>query len=79
MTDDVSCRELVELMSEYLDKALPNDALEAVSAHLTDCPGCQSALSHLQQTIAVTRTAEVAALTPEVRRRLIDEFRRING
>ena len=34
------CRELVELVTEYLDDALPPDLRAAVFRHLAGCDGC---------------------------------------
>lgn len=79
MTSEVTCQELVELLSDYLDEQTSPSELQTVSAHLSDCPGCQTALDHLRASIELTRSAEVAALDPEVRRRLLDEFRAIKG
>jgi hypothetical protein len=39
-TRSMVCRELVELVTEYLDDALPPDLRTAVSRHLGDCDGC---------------------------------------
>jgi anti-sigma factor RsiW len=36
----VVCRELVELVTEYLDDALPPDLRAAVGRHLDGCDGC---------------------------------------
>jgi hypothetical protein len=36
----VVCREVVELVTEYLDGALPPDAHAAVALHLGSCAGC---------------------------------------
>lgn len=79
MTPDVSCQELVELLNDYLDEQLSPSTHQTVSAHLADCPGCQTALDHLRASVELTRSAEVAALDPEIRRRLLDEFRSITG
>jgi len=36
----VVCRELVELVTDYLEDALPPDLRAAVSGHLDGCDGC---------------------------------------
>jgi hypothetical protein len=36
----VVCRDLVELVTEYLDEALPPDLHAAVGRHLAGCVGC---------------------------------------
>jgi anti-sigma factor RsiW len=79
MNADLACQELVELLSDYLDDQLSRPSLDDVELHLADCPGCQVALEHLRFSVARTRSVEVAALTPEVRQRLLEEFRGITG
>ncbi len=79
MTADLSCQELVEMLNDYLEEEKSHQILQTMSAHLSDCPGCQTALDHLRVSIELTRSAKVAALDPVVRQRLLDEFRRITG
>lgn len=38
---DIACIELVELLTDYLEGALPPDEVAAVEAHLALCPHCQ--------------------------------------
>ncbi len=79
MTADLACQELVELLSHYLDNQLSQQAADHVELHLSDCPGCQTALEHLRTSVALTRSTQVASLAPDVRQRLLTEFRRITG
>lgn len=48
---DVACNELVELLTEYLEGALPAGEVAAVQAHLQDCDLCQTHLDQLRTTI----------------------------
>ncbi len=57
---DVVCRELVELLTDYLEDAIPPARRAAIDAHLADCDGCSNALDQLRRTILITGT-----LTPE--------------
>jgi anti-sigma factor RsiW len=47
----LACVELVELLTDYLEDALPPDEAAAVEAHLATCPPCQVHLAQLQATI----------------------------
>ena len=40
MTAATTCSELVELVTEYLDGALPAERAVAFEQHLERCPGC---------------------------------------
>ncbi|MGD9528970.1 anti-sigma factor family protein [Pseudonocardia sp.] len=75
-TRDVACRELVELITEYLEGALPRDEVAAIEAHLVDCPGCQAYLAQMRTTIAATGSVEVETLPDDVVDALLRAFRR---
>ena len=76
--DDLSCRELVERITDLLDGRLTADEQVAVRAHLEACPGCVAAIDQFQRTIAVLgRLAEgdVRELDPDVADALLEAFR----
>jgi len=50
---DIACRELVELLTEYLDGALPSDVVARIDSHLVGCAGCASFLAQLRATIVL--------------------------
>jgi anti-sigma factor RsiW len=60
MSDEITCEELVELVTEYLEGALTPAARERVERHLAGCDGCSA---HIEQVRAVLRVA--GALAPE--------------
>jgi anti-sigma factor RsiW len=60
MTDDIACRELIELLTDYLEDALDPATRRAIDAHLRGCDGCTRALEQLRQTIRIA-----GSLTPE--------------
>jgi anti-sigma factor RsiW len=52
--DDVLCREVVEVLTDYLDGALPVDEREALEQHLLACAGCAIHLEQLRTTVRLT-------------------------
>jgi anti-sigma factor RsiW len=50
----LSCRELVELVTEYLDGVLPTPIRARLEAHLEECGGCERYLEQLRQTVWLT-------------------------
>jgi anti-sigma factor RsiW len=60
MNGEITCEELVELVTEYLEGALTPAARERVERHLAGCDGCRA---HLEQVRGVLRVA--GALPPE--------------
>lgn len=65
-TADLSCRELVELFTSYLDGSLAPDERARFEAHLVDCEGCDNALDQFRTTIDVAgRLTEAQVAAPE--------------
>ncbi|MBM7790036.1 anti-sigma factor family protein [Tenggerimyces flavus] len=50
---DLTCQELVELLTDYLDGALDAETKQGVADHCAICGGCGPYLEQLRQTIAV--------------------------
>jgi anti-sigma factor RsiW len=79
---DLTCKEFVEVITEYLDGALPPADRERVDRHLAGCRGCRAYLSQMRQTI---RVAGALGAPPEepvaeaTKRRLLDAFRERKG
>ena len=64
IADQLSCQELVELVTEYLDDALPPADRARFEAHIADCDGCTSYLEQIRVTIACTGAARSRAARP---------------
>jgi anti-sigma factor RsiW len=46
--DDVACIDEVELITEYLEGALPEAERRRLEAHLETCPGCTEFLAQIR-------------------------------
>lgn len=75
MPDELSCREVVELISDYLESALPPPARALMAAHLADCPGCDTYLDQIERTITLLRGLAQEPLFPGTREELLRTFR----
>jgi anti-sigma factor RsiW len=60
---DIACQELVELVTEYLEDALPPDEVAAVERHLAECEACLRYLRQLQATVAALGMMPVDRVT----------------
>src|SRR5690242_7833405 len=49
----VTCKEFVELVTAYLDGALPVDLVASIDAHLEVCPGCVTVIEQWRTVIAL--------------------------
>jgi len=74
-SDELSCRELVELVTDYLEDALPPAQRIRFEEHLIACPGCQTYLEQMRQTIDVLGRVTEESLEPAARDQLLDLFR----
>lgn len=69
------CRELVELVTAYLEGALsPADRMR-FDAHLAQCDGCTTYLDQMRRTIELTGTLRIEDVSPEAERLLLQTFR----
>jgi anti-sigma factor RsiW len=72
---DLPCRELVELITDYLEDALPADVRARFDAHLADCPGCVMAIEQFRTTILGLRGLDDDEIPAPVREGLLAAFR----
>jgi predicted anti-sigma-YlaC factor YlaD len=49
--DDLTCQELVELVTEYLERALVLAQQARFEGHLAQCRSCRTYLEQMRQTI----------------------------
>jgi anti-sigma factor RsiW len=81
MAEHLSCQEVVELITDYLEGALPPDTASRFEEHLNFCDGCEVYLDEMRATIATIGRADVAeeAMPPETRESLLTAFRHWRG
>jgi anti-sigma factor RsiW len=63
--DGLSCRALVELVSDYLEGALPPDEHSRFEAHVAGCGNCAAYLRQMRETLALLGTLPADALSRE--------------
>jgi anti-sigma factor RsiW len=62
----ISCRELVELVSDYFDGRLPEAVRIRFEDHLELCPGCITYLEQMRTTVRLVGRVEELERRPEV-------------
>jgi predicted anti-sigma-YlaC factor YlaD len=75
---DLPCAALVEMVTDYLEGALPPDLLARVEGHLAVCPGCVSVIEQVREVVHLTGRLtddDVDAMPPERRAQLTAAFR----
>ncbi len=73
--DELTCQELVELVTDYLEDALPTDLLARFEAHLLECDDCPMYIDQLRTTIRLVGRLSESDVTPESRAILLGHFR----
>ena len=73
--EKLSCQELVELVTDYLEGALTSAETSRFEAHIATCDGCNVYLEQLRQTIVLAGTLTVDELSPEAELALLHAFR----
>ena len=73
--EEIPCQQVVELISDYLEGALPARSRRRLEFHLAGCPHCSAYLAQMRTTIwAVGRLGERTA-SPTIMDALLEAFR----
>ena len=73
----VVCRQVVELVTDYLEGALPSDLQAAVERHLQLCPPCVTYIEQMRATAVSLREVPVESIHPRARAELVTAFREL--
>lgn len=71
----MNCNDFVELVTEFLDGALPEDDERRFIEHLAECSGCETYLDQFRQTIAATGELTPDEISSQAREQLLGAFR----
>jgi anti-sigma factor RsiW len=71
----LTCHEVVELITDYLEDALPDDDRRRVEEHLAACDGCTHYLEQMRETIRLTGMLTEEQVPEEQKRKLLTAFR----
>ena len=71
---EVPCTEVVELVTAYLERALPPGHAEEIRAHLELCPGCRAYLEQIRATIEALGLVPVETISERLPERACDEL-----
>jgi hypothetical protein len=75
LTDDLTCAELVELVTEYFEGGLSTGERDRFEEHISFCEGCEIYVDQMRKTIEVTGRLREADIPPELEGRLLEAFR----
>jgi anti-sigma factor RsiW len=75
MTDDIACIDEVELITDYLEDALPDADRRRLELHLETCPGCTEYLEQMRTVAGSLGGLSEDSIPPELRESVIASFR----
>jgi anti-sigma factor RsiW len=72
---EITCRELVELVTDYLEGCLPSEQRLRFEEHIAFCSPCVRYLDQMRETVALTGMLREEDLDPESRDMMLQVFR----
>ena len=66
----MTCRELIDILDDYLDGTLPDDIRSGLESHLADCAPCRAYLATYRKTREIGTAATRVEMPDEMRARL---------
>jgi anti-sigma factor RsiW len=71
----LTCHEVIEVLTDYLEDALPQMERRRVEEHLASCDGCTAYLEQLRETIRLTGKLTEEQIPLEQKEQLPDACR----
>jgi anti-sigma factor RsiW len=71
----MTCKEFVELVTEYVEGTLPGGDRARFEDHMLECPWCERYLEQMRVTIQTVGRVDEASISPDARDALLHAFR----
>jgi anti-sigma factor RsiW len=68
---DIECRQIAELLGDYLDGSLPRETRELIDFHIDGCPPCVAFVNTYRGTMDATRKFNDVSIPSELKKRLL--------
>jgi len=72
---DVECRQIAELLTDYLDGALPKHTRELIEWHIEGCGPCVAFMNTFRGTLHAVRKLPEVPIPAELKQRLLAVLR----
>jgi anti-sigma factor RsiW len=73
--EKMTCRELVQVITDYLEGTLSRRDRRRFDRHLRECDGCTVYVEQMRETIRLAGALREDDLAPAVREELLEVFR----
>jgi len=71
----MNCRQVVELMTDYIEGILSTDERDRFEEHIAGCDGCRAYLAQMQTARNLAHRLADEPLPESIERELLDAFR----
>ena len=71
----LSCNEIVEMVTDYLEGDLDQPTAAALEEHLRLCPGCDRYVDQIRETVSTLGSITSESLSPQAQSDLLKAFR----
>jgi anti-sigma factor RsiW len=73
-THEMSCQELVEVITSYLEGAMAASDVARFESHLEGCDACRAYIAQMRETIAALGRLPAESLSPSAEEALLTAF-----
>jgi anti-sigma factor RsiW len=73
---DLECRQIAELLGDYLEGALSRETRELIDFHIDGCPPCVAFVNTYKGAMDATRRLPDVPIPPELKSRLLAVLKR---
>ena len=77
ITTELACKELVEVITDYLEGTLPERDRARFDAHILTCPPCREYVAEMRTTLQLTGRLTVDSISSSARDELLRAYRRM--
>jgi anti-sigma factor RsiW len=74
--DALTCQQVVELVTKYLENTLLPARRKQLEEHVADCPGCETYIEQIRQTIGLLHLLAAEPAFPAMKQELLQRFRK---
>jgi len=71
----IECRQIADLLGDYLDGTLPKRTRELLEWHIEGCPPCVAFVNTYRGTVNAAARLREAQIPPELKQRLLSVLR----
>jgi len=72
---EMECRQIAELLADYLDGTVPKETRELIEWHIESCAPCVAFVNTYRGTIDAAKKLRDATIPPELKQRLLSVLR----